>query len=434
MKRLSLFILALMLLSAHCAAAQTTPPRIGIIGDSITDEYRGTDNRGGVYRSTTLNWLEQLVRTGRVDAGEWGSYAEPRRTGYANNWARSGTTVEGALLAGQHLGVAAQDIDLLVVYVGSNDFAPYNGKYGEIYNGAVSGQNLTNKLNDIGNRIAAMIDAVLDEYPALPVVVATIGDWANSPSVLASFTDPGKRALVTAAINSANTRIEGVANARGLAVFRSADFYQEVIARLSGTTITVAGYTVNVFGICDVPNCGVLGDGIHIGTVMSGLMANSILRAYNSQYEPDIPLLAESEILVNAGVLSATATPSSTATPTNTPTPSPTSTDTPTPTSTATETPTMTLTNTPTSTSTVTPTPTAAPLALQFSTSLELPLVIPMDVFGEELVHSVGIPLYGQVFITQDALVFFAGRASVTDTFFVEMNSGATITVHITIT
>lgn len=96
----------------------------------------------------------------------------------------------------------------------------------------------------------------------------------------------------------------------------------------------------------------------------------------------------------------------------------------------------MTLTDTPTSTSTDTPTPTltATPSALNYTTALELPLVIPMDVFGEELVHSVGIPLYGQVFITQDALVFFAGRASVTDTFFVEMNSGATITIHIAVT
>src|SRR4051812_20916333 len=60
--------------------------KLGLIGDSNTDAYRGTDNRGGSYSAVTFNWAELLVMLRGVDLGAWSAYSEPRRTDYARNW------------------------------------------------------------------------------------------------------------------------------------------------------------------------------------------------------------------------------------------------------------------------------------------------------------------------------------------------------------
>src|SRR5512141_924064 len=97
------------LASASWVAAQTAPVPVGAIGDSTTDSYRAEDNRGGTCcKASTYNYLELLVRTGRVDAGAWAYYGGPRRTDYARNWARSGATSYDVISAGQHTGLAAQ--------------------------------------------------------------------------------------------------------------------------------------------------------------------------------------------------------------------------------------------------------------------------------------------------------------------------------------
>ena len=67
----------------------------GILGDSVSDEYRADDNRGGAYGPTTLNWMELLVRYRGLDSGPWGTRSAPRRTGYEYNWARSGADERG---------------------------------------------------------------------------------------------------------------------------------------------------------------------------------------------------------------------------------------------------------------------------------------------------------------------------------------------------
>src|SRR5688572_25679629 len=99
---------------------------LGIMGDSNTDEYRANDNRGGSYAATTLNWLEQLVAKRGVQAGSWGTWGEPRRSGYKYNWARSGATAGSMIANGQHTGLAQQitagEVQYVIIYVGINDF------------------------------------------------------------------------------------------------------------------------------------------------------------------------------------------------------------------------------------------------------------------------------------------------------------------------
>jgi hypothetical protein len=48
---------------------------IGVIGDSLSDEYQADDYRGYEYAPTTLNWIEQLVKSRRMNFGTWNTWA-----------------------------------------------------------------------------------------------------------------------------------------------------------------------------------------------------------------------------------------------------------------------------------------------------------------------------------------------------------------------
>ena len=65
---------------------------IGIMGDLFYDEYQADDQRGGDFHAVTFNLVEILERTRDFNLGPWGTWGEPRRTGYEYNWARSGAT------------------------------------------------------------------------------------------------------------------------------------------------------------------------------------------------------------------------------------------------------------------------------------------------------------------------------------------------------
>src|SRR5262245_53914065 len=122
-RRIVFTIIVLIFLAGACSPArpsatpvaiapvQNTPAvtaGIGILGDSFSDEYQADDARGGLYSKTTLNWVEQLALTRGLNFGKWGTWGEPRRTGYEYNWARSGATADSMITSGQHTGLAKQ--------------------------------------------------------------------------------------------------------------------------------------------------------------------------------------------------------------------------------------------------------------------------------------------------------------------------------------
>lgn len=305
---LIVILLFSLLLGSGAPAQAQTPLRLGVLGDSGTDEYRGTDNRGGAFASVTFNWVEQLVLKRGVSVGRYGSWGEPRRTGLEYNWSRSGATAASLLTQGQHTGLAGQIqaglIDLAVINVGFNDFSPYisNG-YVQIYDGTLSGSALQNKINGIVANITTAVDT-LRNAGAVPIIVTTIGDWNYSPLITSDprFTDPAKRQRVTNAINQTNQGIVAMANARGLTIFDAAAFLNSLSSRMQGSSLNVGGVLINMFSAGDNPINGILGDRIHAGTVIGGLIANYYLTLINSVRDPDIALFTDQEILQTAGL------------------------------------------------------------------------------------------------------------------------------------
>lgn len=302
--------LTLVLLPMQASYAQSSTLRVGLMGDSATDEYRGTDNRGGSYASVTYNWIEQLVLRGRMVAGAWGSRSEPRRLGFANNWARSGATSESLLQQGQHTGVAGQaasgQLDVVIIMIGSNDFAPYYVQgYEPIYSGSLSGTALTNKINSVIQNITTAVDTVRAAR-VLPMIINTVPDWSQTTTVLYDprFSDPAKRQRVSNAIAQVNAGLISMANARGLGIFDSMAFNSTLQTQIQNGHLNVGGQYINMAGVGNDPRNAILADNIHVGTVIEGLVANQYLTLINQLVSPDVALLSDADILMTAGLIS----------------------------------------------------------------------------------------------------------------------------------
>lgn len=294
-------------LSSKQVMAQA-PLRLGIMGDSRDDEYQGTDNRGGAYHSVTLNWVEQLVKNRGVDVGRWGTYPEPRRTGFAYNWARSGATTASLIAQGQHTGLAAQiaagQIDVVMISIGSNDFAPYRSDgYEPIYNGTLSGAALTAKINALVSNVTTAVDTI-KRARRIPIFLMTIPNWNDTPLVLndSRFNDPAKRQRVTDAIAAANARLVAMTQVRGIRVIDAQAVYTALASRLVNGQLVVGGVEIQLFSSGDEPHNGFLGDRIHGGTILEGLIANHFITEFNRVLPISLTPLSDTEILNNAGL------------------------------------------------------------------------------------------------------------------------------------
>lgn len=313
MKKLYLIALfALMLLVSLITLAHQpdshpdTPLYVGFLGDSTTDEYRGSDNRGGEYSSGTYNWMELLVMYRNLHAGAWDYWPEPRREGYEYNWSRSAATTRTLIEQGQHIGLANQVrvglVDMVIVNIGINDFALFNGNYAAVYNGQISGAALDQKVEQMITDYTTAVDTIL-EAGDVPVIVTTVGNQSMTPSVLADprFADPAKRQRVSDTIQRVNEGIIRMADERGLIYFDSEALYLELEPQLQ-TGFQIGSLTIDFFGIGNEPHNGILGDGTHTGTAISALLSNEYLNLMNQFIEPDIPLLTDEEILAAIGL------------------------------------------------------------------------------------------------------------------------------------
>lgn len=285
--------------------AQAQSVGFGILGDSMSDEYRADDNRGGAYASTTLNWMEQLVRFKGFDFGPWATRSDVRRTGYEYNWSRSGATSGSLISQGQHTGLASQvaqgKIQYAVLMIGANDYAPWNGNYSAIYNGTVSGQALTNKINGIISNIRLASDTVLAAGP-VKLVIATVGDIGQSAYYSTQFPDPVKRQRVTDAIIQTNAGIQSYAQSKGLNVVDIYNLGMGLLSQLDPYgNLIVGNELISVVQNGDEPHHFILGDNRHSGTVGSAVMTNMILDQWNA-YGLGAAIFTDGEMLAHAGI------------------------------------------------------------------------------------------------------------------------------------
>lgn len=296
---------AALLLCSIGARAQSPLGGVGILGDSSSDEFRADDDRGGSYSATTLNWAELLVRYRAVNLGAWGVRSEPRRAGYSYNWARSAATAAEVVSGGQADGLAAQvaagDVSTVILMVGANDFAAWNGTYAAVYEGTLSGDSLTAKTSRLVESLRSAVNRIRIAG-AKKVFVATLIDRGITPAFLEAFPDPLKRQRVTDAIVAVNVGIRKMDSENLAHVVDLFSYGSSMLPRIDADGyLDVGGERISAVTPGDEPHHLVLGDNEHGGTVASGLIANCFIGSFAAA-GIDIAPFTEREILLNAGI------------------------------------------------------------------------------------------------------------------------------------
>jgi lysophospholipase L1-like esterase len=336
------------------AVLAATTDGVGVISDSDADEYRGDDNRGGAYAATTLNWVELLATKRNLNLGTWGNWGDARRTGYKYNWSRSGATARDMITLGEHTGLAQQvasgEVKYALISIGGNDFHSWNGTYGPIYDGTLTGAALQAKIDGIVQDITTAVDTLQSAGP-VKIAVANISDKGSTVAFMMQYPDATKRQRVTNAIQSVNSGIATMAASKNVTLVDMYGWGTSLLGQVDAQGfLHVGGELIDLKVKGDEPHHLQLGDSVgHAGTVANGLIANYLfINPMNAAYQLGVEPFTESEILVNAGIIpstSATPAPSATLIATASPTPSvaptviPTRSPSPTPVPTATATP-----------------------------------------------------------------------------------------------
>lgn len=331
--------------TASLAGAFEYPePRWAVLGDSNSDEYNADDNR------PAHNWTEMLAAPSPgapalehhrgLDLGTWGTRSEPRRRGYANNYARSGATmvdVVASQLTLVEARVANGEITHVVMFGTGNEWGnPFQDFYiDRIYNspdGGVTdsqGANIDGLMNAVAGRYTTVMDTIVGAGLIGGMVVVMPPRWDIFPVLLLNYTNPTRLGYVGAAVEHCNGLIEAHAASVNAAAGRTVvatttldALWREAYATDDGTHITIAGvpliYTSdalngepNYFAIA--PQTAIP----HPGTIAQGALANTVIAAANQLPGVQVEPFSDREIRENAGIfadevtgaLSATAQP-----------------------------------------------------------------------------------------------------------------------------
>lgn len=281
--------------------------KCGILGDSGIDDYQGSDARGGAYAAYTYGPAELLRLLRGFDLGAWGAYSEPRRTGWAHNWARSGSYVAEIANNGQLSGLVGQvqsgAVEWFVIYSGANDTASYSTELNQVYSGALSGSALATAQNAKANQLLNASDQLLDAG-ALGGVCRGIPHWTDANYIAAGLSNPTGLQRIYDHIETINGLLVtglaslGVAYGDVNAFNRS----QWTTTNSGQTGIWVGNQWVRMDAVGDEPHFYILSDA-HPGTIGCGISANKlILEPLNAMYGLGIKLLTPSELWLAAGV------------------------------------------------------------------------------------------------------------------------------------
>lgn len=280
---------------------------VAVIGDSQSDEYRTDDNRGVTYASTTLNWVEHLAKYRSISFGEIGAYSEPRRNGYEYNWARTGATTLSMLESGQHIGVAEQiaskKVNVVIIYIGANDFAPYitDDGYEAIYEGRLTQAKIYQKINSTYGNIKTAVDT-LKGAGDVRIILVTIPDWGRNPAVRIAFPLPQQRARVTEVIDEINSELKRMANEEGLVILDINSFYEDLQNQRDDKQIALGDVVLENALPSDNPRHLFLDDGVHPGSAINALFANKVIQTLNTFLLQPISEFSNQEMLQNSGL------------------------------------------------------------------------------------------------------------------------------------
>lgn len=280
----------------HSPARPGIADGVGIVGDSLSDEYRFY----APDRVTARNWVEILASTRGFHFGDRNNSSrngsEDRR--FAYNWSQSGATTTSLLARGQHTGLAAQmtegaAIRLVAVTVGTNDFADVL-----LRSRSVPAMELV--LERASWNLATIVDSLLRINRQLKVAVFTAADLRAAPLLRGALlsglisrpmSDAYSRAI--AAFNDRLRRLVAEKEDRLVVV----DINQLLIEVVTARKYVVGDLELDRMNAGNGPRHLFLSDGFHPGTIGQCLIANRFLAAINSRFDAGVPLLGGDEMV-----------------------------------------------------------------------------------------------------------------------------------------
>ena len=313
MTRTTIALGVLLGLAVAPAALHAAPLVLGVLGDSLSDEYSEAS-----YGAYAQNWVQQLAIYHGVNLGPTATAAgqpgntwnEPRRRGYEYNWARAGAATSTLLSGGQDTGLAAQipvkGITHAILAIGANDFNPGGAAYSSIYNGDWSTITIDDYINQRVANVTTALNTVLPTGVKLAIV--NFPDYSVAPATQAGYPDPTKRDRVTAAVARVNAGLDALAQSKQIPrvdLFGASHAIFGTNA-LPKTSLLLGNVTIDLNQV-DTPSggdptAGFNHDGVHPNTTLQGILANLFMRALDMGYGADVPMFSEQEILAHRGI------------------------------------------------------------------------------------------------------------------------------------
>lgn len=296
-------------LCATLTAAQP-PGRLGAVGDSLTDEYAEES-----YDYARC-WTELLVEERGLsfgptaaDAGEpGGTWGEPRRTGYEDNWARFGATIDDALAAGQHLGVADgvvnRGVSHVVVNIGINDFV--DQAYDPIYNGSWTQGQIDAWIVGRVNLLGSIVDTITPTGAS--VVLLSVLDPSVTPFMQFIYPDPAAREAAATALAQFRDAVLDLAQSRQIVLLDQFALGRAIFGTnlAPRSTLLVGNVAIDLTAADTLfgtnPTAAFVHDFFHPNTIIQAVAATVVTTALNLGYDTGIPLLSEEEMLASAGI------------------------------------------------------------------------------------------------------------------------------------
>jgi hypothetical protein len=269
---------------------------VGVIGDSLSDEYRFH----APHRITARNWVEILAATRGLSFGEpeidSGRAIQERRFSY--NWSRSGATTTSLIDQGQLKGLMAQvaggsAINLAAVTVGTNDFAAVLVR-------SRSAAAMDRAVERASSNVETILDSLLSIDPSLKIAVFNAVDLRRSPLLRRAY----ELGLISSRLAEAygravadfNGRLRGLIAPRERRVV-GVDINQLLFEIVEATSYSIGGHEIERGEASDDGRHLFLGDGFHPGTIGQCLIANQFLDAINDRFGADVELLSEEEMI-----------------------------------------------------------------------------------------------------------------------------------------
>jgi hypothetical protein len=296
----SMFVAALLGVACAWMAPTATargglaaPVRAGALGDSVTDEYQFADDPSD--RQAARNFVEILASTHRADFGAFttGDRGEPRRQGYAYNWARSGarTSALPTQTAGLSAQVAAGKVTYGFITIGGDDFR-------DVALGLADPQ--ATVANGITRTVTAA-QTLLAANPQMRLVIGNVPDITRTPEAqFALQQNPalaGQFAQLSGLIGVYDATLASqFAGDSRVALVDTNGLFNQI---LTNPATVVRGVALDTRVPGATPD-HLFVDSIHPGTVGQGLLANAFIDALDGKFGEDVPRIGDRELLALA--------------------------------------------------------------------------------------------------------------------------------------